>query len=225
MADTGIGIPADQQERVFEEFFQVPGARRGGTGLGLPYARRLAGLLGGRLTLASEPGRGTTVTLRLPHGTPALGTVLVADDDAAFREVLRGLLAGLAGQVIEAADGEQALAALALAGTGLAGTGLAGTGLAGTGLAGTGLAGTASGAVDLALVDLRMPGLDGYALLNRLPEEIPVLIVTSADVEVPPRAGGLLRKDQLSAERLAWAINKILGNKILGNKILGVGDD
>jgi signal transduction histidine kinase/CheY-like chemotaxis protein len=170
---TVTDIPADQTERVFEEFFQVSGVRRGGTGLGLPYARRLAELLGGRLRLESQPGRGTTVTLRLPHGTPALGVVLIADDDDGFRQVVRGLLAGLAGQVIEAADGEQALAA-ALAGP-----------------------------VDLALVDLRMPGLDGYALLQRL-----------------PGASGVLRKDQLTADRLRYAINRLTAI----NQIKGAGD-
>ena len=90
---------------MFEEFYQVPGARRGGTGLGLPYARRLAGLLGGELTLASEAGAGTTAVLRLPHGLPSVGTVVVADDDAGFRQVLKAMLAGIAGAVIEAADG------------------------------------------------------------------------------------------------------------------------
>ncbi|GAB3986452.1 sensor histidine kinase [Plantactinospora veratri] len=68
--DTGIGIPAELQERIFEEFYQVPG--RGsptgarGTGLGLPYARRLSRLLGGDLRVASEPGRGSTFTVHLP---------------------------------------------------------------------------------------------------------------------------------------------------------------
>jgi signal transduction histidine kinase len=74
VTDTGIGIPPEHQQRVFEEFHQVPGqlqARAGGTGLGLPYARRLAGILGGTLQLRSEPGRGTEVTLRLPLVTDA----------------------------------------------------------------------------------------------------------------------------------------------------------
>jgi anti-sigma regulatory factor (Ser/Thr protein kinase) len=182
VADTGIGIPADQTGRVFEEFFQVPGVRRGGTGLGLPYARRLTELLGGALTLTSEPGRGTTVVLRIPYGPPRAGVVLIADDDPAYRQLLRGLLDGIAGEIIEAADGEQALAA------------------------------ATSGPVDLALVDLRMPTMDGHALLERLPAAIAAIVITSMDVgEPPPRASSLLRKDQVSRERLSYAIRRIRG--------------
>ncbi|GII78306.1 sensor histidine kinase [Sphaerisporangium rufum] len=69
VSDTGIGIPEELQARVFEEFYQVPGAlqvKASGTGLGLPYARRLAGVLGGSLHLTSVPGEGTTVAVRLP---------------------------------------------------------------------------------------------------------------------------------------------------------------
>ena len=113
VADTGIGIPAGLSDHVFEEFYQVPGVRRGGTGLGLPYARRLARILGGDLTLTSEPGAGTTVVLDLPNQTPAVGTVVLADDDPAFRQVLAGMLTGIADQVVQAEDGRQALAALA----------------------------------------------------------------------------------------------------------------
>jgi signal transduction histidine kinase/CheY-like chemotaxis protein len=182
ITDTGIGIPADQQERIFEEFFQVPGVRRGGTGLGLPYALRLTELLGGRLTLTSQPDHGTTATVRLPCGLPEAGVVLVADDDAAFRQVLRGLLEGTASQVIEAADGEQALASLN------------------------------TGQVDLLLADLRMPGLDGYALLDRLPPGLPAIVITSLEVAEPPaRASGLLNKDQLNREKLIYAIRRISG--------------
>ncbi len=78
VTDTGIGIPADQQERVFEEFYQVRGPHqrgRRGTGLGLPYARRLTEILGGTLRLDSEPGRGTAITVRLPaHPAPPADT-------------------------------------------------------------------------------------------------------------------------------------------------------
>ncbi|WP_435871340.1 sensor histidine kinase [Micromonospora echinaurantiaca] len=69
ISDTGPGIAEELHERIFEEFYQVPGATRvGGTGLGLPYARRLVTLLGGTLELASEPGRGSTFTVTLPVG-------------------------------------------------------------------------------------------------------------------------------------------------------------
>jgi signal transduction histidine kinase len=71
VADTGTGIPPELHERIFEEFYQVPGSRAlngKGTGLGLPYARRLAGLLGGALRVDSVPGAGSTFTVRLPVG-------------------------------------------------------------------------------------------------------------------------------------------------------------
>ncbi|HEY1626247.1 MAG TPA: ATP-binding protein [Streptosporangiaceae bacterium] len=179
VSDSGTGIPASLTERVFEEFYQVPGARRGGTGLGLPYARRLAHLIGGELTLTSAPGAGTTVVLSLPHGLPALGTVVVADDDVAFRQVLRAMLAGIADRVIEAADGAQALAAVAESGA------------------------------DLVLSDLRMPGVDGYGLLGQLPPGIPAIVITGLDKPPPSPAAALLRKDELTRERLAFTIRAI----------------
>jgi signal transduction histidine kinase len=178
VSDTGTGIPDGQLERVFEEFYQVPGAKRGGTGLGLPYARRLSRLLGGELTLTSKPGQGTTAVLTLPHGQPAVGTVVVTDDDAGFRQVIKSLLAGIAGRVIEAEDGEQALAVIA------------------------------EGDVDLVLADLNMPGVDGNALLARLPGTVPAIIITGLDVATPPRAAALIRKDQLTRERLTFAIRQ-----------------
>jgi signal transduction histidine kinase len=178
VSDTGTGIPAGQLERVFEEFYQVPGARRGGTGLGLPYARRLSGLLGGELTLTSQAGQGTTAVLSLPHGTPSVGTVVIADDDAGFRQVVKSMLAGIADRLIEAEDGAQALAAVA------------------------------DGRVDLVLADLRMPGMGGDSLLERLPAALPAIVITGLDVAAPPRAAALLRKEELTRERLAFAIRR-----------------
>jgi signal transduction histidine kinase len=180
VSDTGIGIPASLHSHVFEEFYQVPGIRRGGTGLGLPYASRLARILGGRLELTSEPGSGTTVVLDLPHGTPVIGTVLVADDDASFRQVLKGMLTPLADRVIEAEDGRQALALFA------------------------------ASPVDLVLADMRMPGLDGSGVLAGLPASVPAIIITAADVPTPPRAAALLRKDELTPDRLEFTIRGVL---------------
>jgi CheY-like chemotaxis protein/anti-sigma regulatory factor (Ser/Thr protein kinase) len=179
VSDTGAGIPEGQLERVFEEFYQVPGVRRGGTGLGLPYARRLASLLDGELTLTSEAGTGTTAVLSLPHGTPSVGTIVLADDDPGFRQVVKSMLSGIAGQVIEAEDGIQALAAIR------------------------------ANHVDLVLADLGMPRMDGSTLLDQLPPTMPVIILTGRDVPAPARASSLLQKDQLTRERLAFAIRRV----------------
>ena len=65
--DHGPGIARGDQERIFEEFVQLPGSTPGGTGLGLPISRRLAELLGGALTVASEPGDGSTFYVTLPR--------------------------------------------------------------------------------------------------------------------------------------------------------------
>ncbi|HEY8761187.1 MAG TPA: ATP-binding protein [Candidatus Dormibacteraeota bacterium] len=71
VADTGIGIPPDQIDRVFDEFTQVdnsPTRTHGGTGLGLPLTRRLVELMGGTVVLESAVGQGTTAVVLLPLG-------------------------------------------------------------------------------------------------------------------------------------------------------------
>ena len=71
--DTGIGISHDVQQRLFQPFTQADASItrvHGGTGLGLAITRRLAKLLGGDVTVASEPGKGAAFTLRVPATLP-----------------------------------------------------------------------------------------------------------------------------------------------------------
>ena len=67
--DSGEGIPRQYQERIFERFFQVPGARRGGVGLGLYLSREIVRAHGGDMGVESEPGRGSTFWFTLPGTT------------------------------------------------------------------------------------------------------------------------------------------------------------
>jgi CheY-like chemotaxis protein/signal transduction histidine kinase/HAMP domain-containing protein len=134
VADTGIGIPAEAFDHIFDEFRQVDGTstrRHAGTGLGLAISRRLAVLLGGRLAVESEVGRGSVFTLTLPVTCPATAPVaaiaagparaaivtpavsprrvLVVDDDEATRELLRAYLTEIGYEVTTAAGGREAV--------------------------------------------------------------------------------------------------------------------
>jgi signal transduction histidine kinase len=168
VSDTGIGIPEDERERVFEEFHQVRHplqARFKGTGLGLTYSRRLVEALGGTLTLDSEVGRGSTFTVRLPVGAldgveeGEATTVLVVDDDEAFRTAACRVLRTGGFTVREAADGRTALATIAVH------------------------------PPDLILLDLRLAELDGFAVLAALEADdalrrIPVVVITAYPTDV-----------------------------------------
>ena len=104
VADTGIGMTAEQQAKLFEEFTQADSStarRYGGTGLGLAITRKLARMMGGDVTVASEPGKGSVFAVRLPAGPdpvakaatngsrpPSNDCVLVVDDDATARELI-----------------------------------------------------------------------------------------------------------------------------------------
>ena len=72
VSDTGIGMTAEQQAKLFEEFTQADATTAqhfGGTGLGLAITRKLARMMGGDVTVTSEPGNGSVFTVRLPSGS------------------------------------------------------------------------------------------------------------------------------------------------------------
>jgi len=122
--DTGIGISAEDQERIFEEFAQVDSPRkREGTGLGLPLCRKLATLLGGSVSVRSMPGAGSTFVLALPveYGARrdvgvevhpivdrSRAPVLIVEDDADTLYVYESYLKGSGYQVLPARTVEEA---------------------------------------------------------------------------------------------------------------------
>jgi CheY-like chemotaxis protein len=129
--DTGVGIPAEQREQIFEEFYQAHasvGDRAPGLGLGLAIVRRLAALLHVTVDLRSREGHGSVFAIEVPvsvgapsaalapEPSPSMGfegaRALVVDDDSAAREAITGLLERWGWQVLSVADGASACAAL-----------------------------------------------------------------------------------------------------------------
>jgi signal transduction histidine kinase/CheY-like chemotaxis protein len=169
VADTGIGMTAEQQAKLFEEFSQAESStaqRYGGTGLGLAITRKLARMMGADVTVNSEPGKGSVFTVRLPGGD-ATGPikesraqrgdcVLVVDDDATARELIAEHLKAEGLPVVTAASGLEGLK-------------------------------LAKHLRPIAItLDVMMPDLDGWSVLAALRQDseladIPVIMVTILD--------------------------------------------
>lgn len=175
--DTGIGIPRERQDRLFQSFSQVDSSTTrmyGGTGLGLAISRRLAEAMGGDITVDSTPGAGATFTFtaRLRRSTeqeqpapvPAQlpGTrALVVDDNETNRRILRAQLEGWGMEVVDHGDPREALLAVLTDGLD----------------------------ADIAVLDMHMPGMDGAALARGLRgahgwERVPLVLLTSLGEQV-----------------------------------------
>jgi CheY-like chemotaxis protein len=211
--DTGPGIALADQGRLFSPFDQTEaGARAGGSGLGLAISRQLARLMGGDVTLASEPGAGSRFrfeavvgrgdaedaverktgrrVVRLRDGTPPT-RVMAVDDNADNRLFLRELLTRAGFEVQEAASGREALERFEVF------------------------------RPHLVLMDMRMPDIDGYEATRRLKSseagrKAPVVAVTATAFEdgrrrvVEAGADAYVRKP-FRAEELFAVLSRFLG--------------
>jgi PAS domain S-box-containing protein len=173
VADTGIGMTAEHQAKLFHPFSQADAStmrRYGGTGLGLAITKRFCEMMGGDITVASEPGNGSTFMVRLPlqvrstAGQPAaqpgpatsntqIATVLVIDDDPAVRDLMSRFLKAEGVHPVVAAGGEE------------------------------GLRMVGEHRPALIFLDVIMPGMDGWAVLATLKSnpawtEIPIILLT-----------------------------------------------
>ncbi|MCW6510347.1 ATP-binding response regulator [Lichenifustis flavocetrariae] len=126
--DTGPGIPPEQHDKIFQEYYQLGNSERDrakGLGLGLAIVRRLTDLLGCRLKLQSRPGHGSCFEVSIPmasgpgweiepaggdvSGAPAHGLIVVIDDEEAIRAAMQSLLTGWGYDVVAAASGDEAI--------------------------------------------------------------------------------------------------------------------
>ena len=186
--DTGIGIAPEKQARIFDSFSQVDSStsrRFGGSGLGLAISQQLVELMGGRIWVESEEGKGSTFLcmVRFGLGTPQTKRtdlvslrglkVLVVDDHATNRRILEEILKSWEMEAELVESGSAAIAALE----------------------------AAAQSFDIVLMDLMMPEMDGLETVAVIREneafaQVPVLLLSSAD-----RAGYSARSRSLGIAR------------------------
>jgi CheY-like chemotaxis protein len=185
VADTGVGMSAEQLARLFRPFSQVdasPARRHAGTGLGLVISRRLAQALGGELDAVSEPARGSTFVLTLPANVALAGAIPAEAASAAKQTFPDHAPRELTGRVLLVEDGadNRRLFVHILTRAGLEVATAENGRIAVDLLLADGRA--AVGRFDLILMDMQMPELDGYEATRRLRAAgvgLPIIAVTA----------------------------------------------
>jgi len=193
VTDTGIGIPADKIDSIFNDFTQVDSSttrQYGGTGLGLAIVKRLVGVMEGRIWVESEVGKGSkfifTTSFGLASKTinakpsllPDLAglRMLIVDDNATNREIAREMVMSIGALVEEAESGQQAIAAVREAMN-------------------------QGRPFRMILLDMRMPGMDGLEVATRIRQELqqnaPLILMLSSDNLTPQLSR--LRESHLDA--------------------------
>jgi signal transduction histidine kinase/ActR/RegA family two-component response regulator len=169
VTDTGVGIPIEDRVRIFESFQQGGrgASREEGTGLGLTLSRRIVELFGGRMWLVSEVGVGSTFGFSIPTRresgqiqpewqAQAATSIVVIEDDRASSDLLTAYLSGAALRVTTVRDGQSGLDAVR------------------------------RDRPSAVLLDIRLPGVDGWVVLEELKsdaatKDIPVIVVSIVD--------------------------------------------
>ncbi|MCV2490586.1 response regulator [Geodermatophilus sp. YIM 151500] len=204
VADTGIGIPADQQHRLFRSFSQVDTSTTrsyGGTGLGLAISQRITRAMGGDITVDSAAGRGSTFTvavdLELSSSVPVAADpralaglrLLVVDDNPTNLRILEHQLGRAGAAVVAARSGAEALGSVV----------------------------ADDGRFDAAVLDLHMPGMDGDELARRLGglpggAALPLLLLSSSAPVHAERAAHFTARlhKPVRPERLVHAVRSVV---------------
>ena len=214
VSDTGIGIPAEKLDTIFDQFTQADPSstrRHGGAGLGLTISRRLIELMGGRIWVESSTGEGSTFYFTAQLGVPEwLETrqapspadirglkTLIVDDNATNRLILVEMLNRWGIQATQAQDGYQALAELDRARL-------------------------ATQPYQLVLLDHRMPGLDGFQVVERIKSDLGILDVTIMMLTSDNRSGDIARCRELGVSR--YTVKPIKRSELLKAISGAIGD-